>query len=209
MSRVGGRRRGTAGEGWPGSLLGGTFFGSSRTDKLHPVLSLQPQATGHPSSFPRPARHPQRRAQFFIDRKKNRHSTFFFACWQVTLDDHHTRQIDCCFLNICPSKFVRLLSFLSSLLLISMSLIHPPITPFSLKNEQSFNCISKDSSAAPIAISLGKGPPAEQQLFSPLAAFSVSCSVPCTISDSRFSLSPSKCVRPGRANKRRRQCPAE
>lgn len=37
-----------------------------------------------------------------------------------------------------------------------------------LKNEQSFNCFWKDSDAASIAVSLGKGPATERQLFSTL-----------------------------------------
>ena len=77
-----------------------------------------------------------------------------------------------------------------------------------LKKEQSLlHCISKDSSAAPIAISLGKGPLAKQQLFISLPAFSVPCSLPCTIPENHVSLPPSKCIRPGRGNKRRRQRP--
>ena len=75
-----------------------------------------------------------------------------------------------------------------------------------LKNEQSFSCI-KDSSAAPIAISLGKEAPAKQQFFCSLAAFSVSCSLPCTVPDNHVSLPPSMCVRPGRSNKRRCERP--
>jgi len=77
-----------------------------------------------------------------------------------------------------------------------------------LKNEQRFDCICKDSDAAPIAVSLGKGPAADQQLFSTLAAFPVSCTFPCPVHKC-FAFPSPKCIRPGCINKRRRQCSTE
>ncbi|KAI5995380.1 hypothetical protein EDC04DRAFT_1207259 [Pisolithus marmoratus] len=74
-------------------------------------------------------------------------------------------------------------------------------------NEQRVNCICKEPNAALIAVSLGKGPTAEQ-FFSSLDAFSFARSFPCPPHNCH-SFPSSKRIRPGRTRKRRRQRPAE
>lgn len=100
----------SVGEGWSGSVLGDRIFWLESHGQVAPCPF--PTASGYKDTFftPSPSS-PYSATGSVLHRQKNiknnSRSTSFSACWQVTLDDHRTRQIDCCFLNICPSKFVR------------------------------------------------------------------------------------------------------
>ena len=121
-----------------------------------------PTASGYRTPFlPRPARHTQRRAQYFIDRKTEKKQTHNLV---LRLLAGHARRPPHATNRLLFSKYlsIEIRTSFPCLLPTSTSFITLPIIPCRrLKNEQSFDCISKDSSAAPIAISLGKGPPVD------------------------------------------------